>query len=107
VSDDKIVSQLVQEDPEFADIVEQFVDGLSNRVATMTQALSGRDFDALRVAAHQLKGSAGGYGYPSVTEKAAELERAARISAFDDCRNHLAQLEAMCGRVIVGADQHA
>ena len=55
--DGPIGSDLLKEDPSFADIVVQFVEGLSNRLATMEEALNTSDFQALRVAAHQLKGS--------------------------------------------------
>ncbi len=106
MSNDEIVSELFQEDPAFADIIEQFVNGLPDRLAAMESALKTQDFDALRVSAHQLKGSAGGYGYLIVTRRAADLERAAKLTAFSECKTHLAQLKEMCGRVVVGADQH-
>lgn len=97
---DPIGSALTAEDPSFADIVMQFVDGLSGRLAIMEQALRTSDLDALRVAAHQLKGSGGGYGYPVLTEEAAKLESLAKSGAVDDCASKLAELKELCSRVV-------
>ena len=99
-----IGSELMKEDPSYADIVVQFVEGLSSRLATMEEALSASDFSALRVAAHQLKGSGGGYGYPVLTERAAKLEQHAKASLVDQCGEELEELKQLCARVVVSAD---
>ncbi len=100
---DVIGSELVQEDASFADIVAQFVDGLTQRLTTMEEAVQGGDFETLYVAAHQLKGAAGGYGYPIVTDRAAQLERHAQAEVLDDCVNALEHLKEICARVVVDA----
>lgn len=102
---DLIGSELVREDASFADIVVQFIDGLSARLERMEQAIRTSDFEALRVAAHQLKGSGGGYGYPILTDRARELEQHAREKALDDCISSLAELKELCGRVVVDNGQ--
>ncbi len=102
--DDPIGSELLGKDPSYADIVVQFVEGLSNRLATMEDALNTSDFNALRVAAHQLKGSGGGYGYPLLTKRAAELEQHARESLSDRCAEELKELKQLCARVVVSVD---
>lgn len=99
-----IGSELMKEDPSYADIVVQFVEGLSKRLATMEEALSTSDFSALQVAAHQLKGSGGGYGYPDLTERAAELEQHAKASLVDQCGEELEELKQLCARVVVSTD---
>jgi len=99
-----IGSELVQEDPSFADIVVQFVEGLSRRVATLEEAVSAADFDALRIAAHQLKGSGGGYGYPALSDQAAKLEHEAKEHALEDCIESFKTLKQLCERVVVSAD---
>ena len=102
--EDPIESDLLKEDPSYADIVVQFVEGLTNRLDTMKEALATSDFDALRVAAHQLKGSGGGYGYPVLTERAAELEQHARASLIEECSQEFEELKQLCARVVVSAD---
>jgi HPt (histidine-containing phosphotransfer) domain-containing protein len=47
----------------------------------MEQCLAAGDLDGLLVAAHQLKGTAGGYGFPRLSEAAAALEAAVRTRA--------------------------
>ena len=71
----------------------------------MDQAIRTSDFDALRVAAHQLKGSGGGYGYPSLSQQAAGLERGAKAKALDDCVKSFDELKALCARVVIRVDQ--
>lgn len=102
--DDPIGSELMRDDPSYADIVVQFVEGLSHRLATMEEALNTSDFQALRVAAHQLKGSGGGYGYPVLTERAAELEQHAKDSLSDQCGKELEELKQLCARVVVSTN---
>lgn len=99
--DGPIGSDLVREDPSFADIVQEFVNGLSERLRTMEAAVGRTDFDALRVAAHQLKGSGGGYGYPALSERAAVLERHARSHAIENCEAAIDELKQLCSRVVV------
>ena len=99
--DGDIGSNLVREDASFAELVMQFVAGLSERVTRMEEAIRAADFDALQVAAHQLKGSGGGYGYPILTERAAQLERHARNQALDQCVEAIEELKTICERVVV------
>jgi HPt (histidine-containing phosphotransfer) domain-containing protein len=98
---DPIGSQLLRDDPSFADIVSEFVNGLSGRLTAMEEAIRDADFEALRVAAHQLKGSGGGYGYPVLSEKAAKLEQYAGMQAQEDCVNSFNDLKELCARVVV------
>ena len=98
---DPIRSELLREDESFADIVLEFVDGLSDRLTKMEEALNQSDFDALRVAAHQLKGSGGGYGYPILTDHAAQLESHAKAKAMQDCLDAFEELRRIVSRVVV------
>lgn len=101
---DPISSELIKEDPSFEGIVVQFVDGLGRRLETMEQAFRVADLNALRISAHQLKGSGGGYGYPLLTEEAAKLESFAKDGMLDDCASALASLKELCTRVVVTTD---
>ena len=100
----RIISELVVEDPSYTDIVEQFVDGLSERVREMEDAIRASDYETLRVAAHRLKGSGGGYGFPILTERAAELERHAKTHTENECLKAFDRLRGTVGRVAVGPD---
>jgi len=100
-----IGSELVRENVLFADIVSQFVAGLSERVARMEDAIRMADFDALQVAAHQLKGSGGGYGYPILSYRAAQLEKYARDRALEQCLDSIEELKGLCEHLVVDSTQ--
>ena len=97
-----IGSDLVQEDPSFTDIVVRFVEGLTDRMEKMEQAIRASDFEALRVAAHQLKGSGGGYGYPSLTDKARAVEDATKADDMETARLALNELQVLILAIVAG-----
>ena len=96
-----IASDLVKEDPTFADLVEEFVAGLSDRVEGMSDALQESDFEQLKQLAHQLKGAAGGHGYPILTDVSGVLEEAACESELAKCQQSVSELQALIARVVV------
>jgi HPt (histidine-containing phosphotransfer) domain-containing protein len=77
---DLLVSNLAG-DPDLADLLEEFISELPARAGAIEQARAAGDFDTLIRLGHQLKGSAGAYGFPSITEAAANLEHIARRRA--------------------------
>ncbi len=98
---DPIGSELFREDASFREIVEQFLQGLGERIRGMEQALRDANFDALRMAAHQLKGSGGGYGYPQLSHQASELERLALKRSLDECLSGVDDIKQLCSRLVV------
>ncbi len=77
---DSILSKLMAK-PATAKLVEKFLAGLGQRVTALHEALDAHDLPQLKILAHQLKGAAGGYGFPSLTEAAKNLEHAAANNA--------------------------
>jgi CheY-like chemotaxis protein len=65
-------------DPAFAALVQTFVGGLQDRANAIERSMAAGDLDRVARLAHQLKGTAGGYGFQTLTEAAAELEAGAR-----------------------------
>jgi HPt (histidine-containing phosphotransfer) domain-containing protein len=57
-----------------AKLVNQFVAGLAQRMAAMHAALETSDIVKLKSLAHQLRGAAGGYGFPAIGQAAHNLE---------------------------------
>lgn len=100
-ADKEIGSELLREDASLEDVVLMFVDGLKDRVSAMETAACDGDFEALRTAAHQLKGSGGGYGYPILTERAGVLEREAKAQAAEQCQVIVEELRRLCDRIVV------
>jgi HPt (histidine-containing phosphotransfer) domain-containing protein len=61
-------------DADMAELVEFFISELKQRVDSLTSAFQSGDRLQLKSLAHQLKGAAGGYGFPTITSSAAEVE---------------------------------
>jgi len=83
-------------DPEIARLLDGFVGRLPERLGAMERALGARDLVGLADLAHQLKGAATGYGFPTITEAAAELEAVA--AARGEVERALAALADVCRR---------
>jgi HPt (histidine-containing phosphotransfer) domain-containing protein len=62
------------EDPDLREIVMVFVDQLPNRVLAVKKAFEARDLATLKTLTHQMRGSAGGYGFGQIGTMAAQIE---------------------------------
>jgi HPt (histidine-containing phosphotransfer) domain-containing protein len=93
---DFLLSELAG-DPGMAEIVETFVFGLSARAEAIERACSAQDVDSLRTLVHQLKGAAGSYGFPAITEAARTLEQATKSESSPETLRALSKaLIALC-----------
>jgi len=66
------------DDPDFAELLAEFVPEMSVRRDHLQKAYEAGEFAEVGRLAHQLKGAGSGYGFPELTEKAAIVEQAAR-----------------------------
>lgn len=89
------------DDPDFAELVEFFVESMPERQDAMRTSFGAGDYDSLRVTAHQLKGAGGGYGFDGVSERAALLEQLCSeggpqeiMAAMQDLLNYLDRVQA-------------
>jgi histidine phosphotransfer protein HptB len=90
-------------DPDLDELVAMFVAEMPERVATLLAHLGAGNWDALRRAAHQLKGSAGSYGFGPITPSAAGVENAIRDGAAEDTiREAVESLVYLCNRTRAG-----
>jgi HPt (histidine-containing phosphotransfer) domain-containing protein len=92
---DKLVSDLLRDDPEMYDLVEQFVGGLPGRLSELRRAYEQLDWDGLTKLAHQLKGAGGSFGYPDVSGLAATMERHFRAHSVGSFSHWMEQLERL------------
>lgn len=69
---------------EFADLVDLFVSELPLRMSVIEQLMSTGDREGLCRAAHQLKSSAGGYGYGDLCLYAGRVEALCRDRRTSD-----------------------
>ncbi|NLX98485.1 MAG: Hpt domain-containing protein [Rhodopirellula sp.] len=89
-------------DPDLDEIVTLFVEEMPARVEGILQNLDRRNWEMLRRLAHQLKGSAGGYGFESISKVAARVETAVYQSLPEEViQNTVEELVELCGRATV------
>lgn len=101
-SDDKLVSELLCEDPDLHDIIEEFVDGLSDRIVHLKLAFDELDWSQLRTLAHRLKGAGGSYGYPDISQLAARMEQNFKTHRANDFDTQIHQLEGLASAARAG-----
>jgi len=63
-------------DPDMKELVELFVTEIPQRMDALSQALDGQRLDDVRRMAHQLRGSSGSYGFPTLGQAAGRIEDA-------------------------------
>jgi HPt (histidine-containing phosphotransfer) domain-containing protein len=83
------------DDPDMSELVLRFVENLPDRIRKLEAS---DPADRLRLA-HHLRGAAGGYGFPQVSESAGQLEDALRLDRAQDARAALDALAAVCRRI--------
>jgi PAS domain S-box-containing protein len=94
------------DDPDIADILDEFVAGLGGAVASMRNALANNHHEGLQILAHKLKGAGGGYGYPQLTETATILEDAAKAKDGGAARLAMNDLNKLCKAIEAGHQDH-
>lgn len=87
------------DDPDWRELLELFVDSIPEKGDRLRELFESGNFGELRTTAHQLKGSAGGYGFRDCSRLAAQVEEACqrqdveRIGrALSDLLNHMGRI---------------
>ena len=91
-----------ENEPAISEILNIFTDSLPETLSDMRFAMQGGDGSTLASLAHQLKGAGGGYGYPVVSEAAAELEQLAKEEDWEMIGTTLVKLESICAAILRG-----
>ena len=97
----EIVRSRFAGDPDFRELLEWFVGSLAELAGTMRDQMRSADYAGLQVHAHQVKGAAGGYGFPELTTLAAELERACRAGDPVCIARELDRMLAHIARIVL------
>lgn len=86
-------------DPDMAELVEEFVGVLPERVRSIEEAVQTQDLEGLRRLVHQLKGASGGYGFDVIGQAAASLEASAKAAgSISELNSKVRELIALCQR---------
>ncbi len=102
------LSEKAAEDPiadlkassEFKQLVQSFVDNLPQVIEQLHSAVDEADWQSLGAIAHRVKGSAGSFGYPRLTEFAATLEYSAKQSSAVEINHHMRAFELECEQIL-------
>ncbi|HEC18787.1 MAG TPA: response regulator [Gammaproteobacteria bacterium] len=81
-------------------ITAQFLQGLPDRVASMTRAATLHDWENLQSEAHKLKGIGASVGQPELSQIAAEVEAAAKRQDRPTAADTLGQLSALAMQAV-------
>ncbi len=93
-----LVSTLPLDDPEFCEIVEEFVLSLPEQLRRLRDAHAAGDFEELTRQSHRLKGAGGMAGFADLMTVAKQLEDLARNQEAEGAAKTLETLEALCSR---------
>ena len=94
------LTSLFADDPDMTELLTEFCQDLGVHAQTLEAALDCDDLVRLRRVAHQLKGAGGGYGFPQITEAAAEVETSCDLFNGDlnEIRDRVDALVNLCTR---------
>ena len=100
----RIVSELLREGPEMAELIPYFLERLPDYVECLRKAQSRDDMAMLKKQAHDLKAVGSAYGYPQVTELAATIETAL-TNTPDQVDDLVEEFARLAERIITDADR--
>jgi len=104
IDDDAVLISELLEDPDMLPLVDGFLVLLAERMTQIEQHRTPLQRPELTSLAHQLKGAAGGYGFPTITEAARTVERFAGAGGTQrEVDDAIASLGAMCRAAIRGS----
>jgi len=84
------------EQAEMRELVMRFLHRLTHTMQEIKQALQEQNWQQLRSVCHQLKGLGGSFGYPEITELAADLERAVISGSYAQLDEKVQKLDTAC-----------
>ncbi|MEI8372286.1 MAG: response regulator [Planctomycetota bacterium] len=99
--DRPLFSTLPTEDPDFREIVEEFIERLQVQLAAMQRASEAQDLPELANLAHWLKGAGGTVGFPALTQPAKHLESLIQDQQCDEIEAAVAELLELSKRIAV------
>ncbi len=101
MSDIDALTHELHSSAEYIQLVQSFLTTVPKHLLTLRQAIMEENRDEISALAHTIKGSAGSFGYPKLTELAGNLEFAANTADIDELRHHLEIFECECDDVLL------
>lgn len=86
-------------DSEYISLVKKFVDGLPQTLLDADKMLVSENWDGLVKIMHDLKGSAGGFGFPALTSQAEKIHFLLKEKTIGEIPKRVKQLMSYCRRI--------
>ena len=97
-----VTSVLLKDEPDMFDLIEAYIEQLPDSFEKIREAESNNDWQELRELMHKMKGTAGGYGYPDLTQLAAQTEFQLINEDYKEVSIFINKIETYIRRIIVG-----
>jgi len=102
-----VLSQMPHEDPEVQALLQQFVRGLPATLQTLQQLYQQQAWHELQQHMHDLKGTAGNFGYPSLSSLSEKIELALKRQEEHQLSSLFAELAKLVSRIDCGGSPDA
>jgi signal transduction histidine kinase/AmiR/NasT family two-component response regulator len=83
--------------PDIQALVPQYLEGRVRDLQNLSEALSERDYESIRIIGHNLKGTGSAYGFPEFTAAGALIESAAKSRNDDGIRLSMSAVQTAIG----------
>ena len=90
---------IAHRDPELRDLIPGYLRNREKDIKTTIQSIETTGFYKIRILAHSMRGSGGGYGFMPTSKIDEALEEASRIKDLKQIKKHLAVLPDFLERV--------
>lgn len=98
-----VTSTLLEDEPDMIELVEAYIEQLPGSFEHIKEAQSNNNWPELKELIHKMKGTAGGYGYPELTQLAAQVEFQILNEDYNEVAANITRMEAYILRIIAGA----
>jgi len=82
-------------------LAASFIQALPGKLSILTNAHRDNDWETLESASHKLKGLAGSFGFPEVTENAQQINELVRQKKYSEINEAIAQLLKQCEKILI------
>ena len=100
-----IVSTLLSDEPEFQDLVEEYIRKIPHMVDELDLAAKNENWDQVRFLAHKLRGTGGGFGFQILTDFASKLGYQVHNKNYLEATNLISELRVINEQIQKGASQ--
>ncbi|MBF0188498.1 MAG: Hpt domain-containing protein [Magnetococcales bacterium] len=92
---------IIHPDPDLEDIIPGYLENRRKELNELRTAVTGSDFETLRVLGHRMKGSGAGYGFKEITDIGRCIEERAKATDGSAIEAEIDRLEDYLQRVDV------